>query len=103
LPDDHFPESDCRPGGSVMMLSPMCAGSFRRGQRRDPARDEVEIILDRKIPPRFLDLSPNRLLLVRAPVMPEHGCSIVKAEMVSIAGRTQLQVVHALLIALRRL
>ena len=82
-----------------MMLSPVCARSFRRRQRRDPARDEVEIILDRKIPPRFVDLLPNRLLLVHAPVMPEYGCPAVKTEMVPIAGRAQLEVVHALLIA----
>jgi hypothetical protein len=69
------------------MPNAVCARSFRRRQPRDLARDEVEIILDRKIPPRFVDLLPNRLLLVHAPVMPEHGCSIVKAEMVPIAGR----------------
>ena len=84
-----------------MMLSPECARSFRSRLRRDPARDEVEIILDRKIPPRFVGLLPNQLLLVHAPVMPEHGCPIVKTEMVPVAGRAQLEVVHALLIALR--
>jgi hypothetical protein len=84
-----------------MMLSPVCARSFRRRQRRDPARDEVEIILDRKIPRRFVGLLPNRLLFVHPPVMPEYGCPIVKTEMVPIADRAQLEVVHALLKALR--
>ena len=74
-----------------MMLSPECARSLRSRLRRDPARDEVEIILDRKIPPRFVGLLPNQLLLVHAPVMPEHGCPIVKTEMVPVAGRAQLE------------
>jgi hypothetical protein len=51
------------------------------------ALDKVEIILDRsKISPPFVDLSLYQLRFGHAPVMPEDGCSIVKTEMVSIAG-----------------
>jgi hypothetical protein len=51
---------------------------------------------ERKISPRFVALLPYQLLFGHAPVMPEDGCSIVKTEMVSIAGRAQPEVVPAL-------
>jgi hypothetical protein len=50
---------------------------------------KVEIILDRKIRPRFVDLLPNQLLFAHAPVMPEDGCPIVKTKLVAIADRAQ--------------
>ena len=85
-----LPESDCRRSSSADDVEPSVRQFFRSRQPRDPARDEVEIILDRKIPPCFVELLANQLLLVHAPVMPEHGCSIVKTEMAPIAGRAQL-------------
>ena len=96
-----FPSQIVVRAARLMMLSPVRARSFHLRLRCDPACDEVEIILDRKIPPRFVGLLPNQLLLVHAPVMPEDGCAIVKSRVVPIAGRAQLEDVHVSLIALR--
>jgi hypothetical protein len=84
-----LPGSDCRPGSSVDDVEPSLRQFFPFGSRAAWTRDEVEIILDRKIRPLFVDLLRDQSLFAHARVMPEDGCSIVKTEMVPIAGRPQ--------------